>query len=133
MHTDKGYKYNALAPRLRTDQLARLAVYQRDQIIDNVLETPQFTLWNLLSDSGGTMGLYAGMSLLTVLEVAEIVFLLNAFAIKYLSRWIKTFLWRTKFSPSSVTSRCDSSASGSVTTANSIDFDIVKLKKEHIV
>jgi hypothetical protein len=105
----------------------------RDQIIDNVLETPQFTLWNLLSDSGGTMGLYAGMSLLTVLEVAEIVFLLNAFAIKYLSRWIKTFLWRTKFSPSSVTSRCDSSASGSVTTANSIDFDIVKLKKEHIV
>lgn len=68
-------------------ELARLAVYMKvllshthcvptcpyqDQVIELIVEEPSFSVWDFLANVGGVMGLYAGMSLITLLEVYTI-------------------------------------------------------------
>ncbi len=41
----------------------------QDQVIEMIEETPSFGVWDFLSNVGGVIGLYGGMSLLTILEL----------------------------------------------------------------
>ena len=67
----------------QTKNLARLAVYRKNAVVEVVTELPMMNMWEFLSNVGGIVGLYGGMSLLTILEVAEIALLLAAHGIKH--------------------------------------------------
>jgi hypothetical protein len=53
-----------------------------------IVESATMDIWTLLANIGGTMGLYAGMSLLTIVEITEIVILLHALAIHKIASFI---------------------------------------------
>uniref|UniRef100_A0A915PR56 Uncharacterized protein n=1 Tax=Setaria digitata TaxID=48799 RepID=A0A915PR56_9BILA len=54
--------------------LAKLEVYYEQLNYESVVESPSQDVWDLLSSIGGTLGLYVGMSFLTLGEFAELFF-----------------------------------------------------------
>jgi len=44
----------------------------QDQVVEVIVEEPSFGVWDFLANVGGVIGLYAGMSLITLLEVYTI-------------------------------------------------------------
>ena len=70
-------------------QLARLTVYAKSPVYERIVELPSYSIWDLLSTAGGTLGLYGGISLVSILEIVELAFLLNAFALKHVMHSVK--------------------------------------------
>jgi hypothetical protein len=60
----------------------------QDQVVELIVESATMELWDLLANIGGTMGLYAGMSLLTLVEITEIIVLLHALVIHKIATFI---------------------------------------------
>jgi hypothetical protein len=43
----------------------------QDQVVEVIVEDPSFGIWDFLANVGGVIGLYGGMSLLTILEMCN--------------------------------------------------------------
>ncbi|VDN37569.1 unnamed protein product [Gongylonema pulchrum] len=61
-----------LEAREARTNLAKLEVYYEELNYESVVESPSQDVWDLLSNIGGTLGLYIGMSFLTLGEFAEL-------------------------------------------------------------
>ncbi|XP_070545644.1 FMRFamide-activated amiloride-sensitive sodium channel-like [Ptychodera flava] len=59
--------------RLVRLNLAKLEVYFEELTIESTTELPAYDLDDILSDIGGTLGLYIGLSIITVAEFIEFV------------------------------------------------------------
>lgn len=38
-----------------------------------IVESPKYDIWGLLSNIGGTLGLYVGISVITLFEIIEVI------------------------------------------------------------
>ena len=56
-----------------TDNFVRVNVYLSDMEVEVQEQQPSYRLSNLFSDIGGTLGLWVGLSLLTVVELIQLV------------------------------------------------------------
>jgi acid-sensing ion channel 2 len=56
-----------------TDNFVRVNVYLSDMEVEIQEQQPSYLLSNLFSDVGGTLGLWVGLSLLTVVELLQLV------------------------------------------------------------
>ena len=56
-----------------TDNFVRVNVYLSDMEVEVQEQQPSYLLSNLFSDVGGTLGLWVGLSLLTVVELLQLV------------------------------------------------------------
>ena len=56
-----------------TDNFVRVNVYLSDMEVEVQEQQPSYRLSNLFSDIGGTLGLWVGLSLLTVVELLQLV------------------------------------------------------------
>ena len=56
-----------------TDNFVRVNVYLSDMEVEVQEQQPSYRLSNLFSDIGGTLGLWVGLSLLTVVEFIQLV------------------------------------------------------------
>ena len=56
-----------------TDNFVRVNVYLSDMEVEVQEQQPSYRLSNLFSDIGGTLGLWVGLSLLTVVELVQLV------------------------------------------------------------
>ena len=56
-----------------TDNFVRVNVYLSDMEVEVQEQQPSYMLSNLFSDIGGTLGLWVGLSLLTVVELIQLV------------------------------------------------------------
>ncbi|KAL7071806.1 hypothetical protein ACQ4LE_008720, partial [Meloidogyne hapla] len=61
---------------------AYIEIYYEQLNYEKLKETPGYTLVNLFSDLGGNIGLWIGFSLITVLEIVELVFECFAYGCK---------------------------------------------------
>ncbi|KAI3411894.1 hypothetical protein GPALN_001955 [Globodera pallida] len=57
-----------------TKNTALIEIYYEQLNYEKLKETPGYTLVNLFSDLGGNIGLWIGFSLITVMEVVELIF-----------------------------------------------------------
>ena len=55
------------------DNILELNIFYEDLNQQVVAEEPKIQLWNMLSTIGGSMGLYVGVSVITVVELIELV------------------------------------------------------------
>ena len=55
------------------DNILELNIFYEDLNQQVVAEEPKIQLWNMLSTIGGSMGLYVGVSVITIVEVVELV------------------------------------------------------------
>ena len=58
---------------LITDNFARVNIYLEDSQLESKYQERSYPLSNLFSDIGGTLGLWIGLSLLTVVEVVQLI------------------------------------------------------------
>ena len=65
---DSGTNYDFI-----TDNFVRVNVYLSDMEVEVQEQQPSYRLSNLFSDIGGTLGLWVGLSLLTVMELIQLV------------------------------------------------------------
>ena len=74
-HLDEDYgNRSILSSDLVRKNFIRLNVYFRDLKIQTISQQPSYEMPNFWSDLGGTIGLWAGLSLITVIEVFVLTF-----------------------------------------------------------
>ncbi|XP_076309942.1 degenerin-like protein unc-105 [Tachypleus tridentatus] len=55
-----------------TETLVGVHVYLKSLTVEVIVETPTYTVTSLLSNIGGTLGLFMGLSVITVVEIIEL-------------------------------------------------------------
>ena len=68
------------------ENFARVNIFFRDVLIINIDEYPAYDLGTLFSNIGGTIGLWAGLSCITVIEIGFLIARLIIIAVKKCKR-----------------------------------------------